>query len=169
MRLGLLGQVRKRWVEVGYKLVQPVQVEYKWSYLLLAVDGVQGKLYWTWVANMKAVSLVAGLTTLKEAGVEAVVWDGARSHQAAMMAEVEVIKVRQPAYSPELNPAERVFLEVRRAVEGQVYESVAAKQQAVDEMLTGLNSNPAQVQTLAGWDWIVASRGGEQQYAASPN
>ena len=35
--------------------------------------------------------------------------------------------VAQPAYSPELNPAERVFEEVRRWVEGRVYESIEEK------------------------------------------
>jgi transposase len=166
MRLGLLGQVRKRWVEVGYKLVQPVQVEYKWSYLLLAVDGTNGKLYWTWVANMKAMSIVEGLTTLKAQGVGAVVWDGARSHTAAATLAVDMIKIKQPPYSPELNPAERVFEEVRRAVEGRVYENVAAKQAAVDELLAAMNSEPARIQQLAGWEWIAANRQAAQQYAA---
>jgi transposase len=29
-----------------------------------------------------------------------------------------------PSYSPELNPAERIFEEVRRRVEGRVYDSL---------------------------------------------
>jgi transposase len=29
-----------------------------------------------------------------------------------------------PSYSPELNPAERIFEEVRRRVEGKIYESL---------------------------------------------
>jgi transposase len=33
-----------------------------------------------------------------------------------------------PPYSPELNPAERVFEEVRRWTEGKVYGSLEAKQ-----------------------------------------
>lgn len=158
MRLGLLGQVRRRWVEVGYKLVQPVQVVYKWSYLLLAVDGAQGKLYWTWIANMKGTSIAAGLTKLQEQGVAAVVWDGASGHRAAETQAVEVIKVKQPPYAPELNPAERVFEEVRRSVEGQVYADVAAKQAAVDELLAAMNGDPARVRRLADWAWIRSNR-----------
>ena len=40
--------------------------------------------------------------------------------------------VVQPAYSPELNPAERVFEEVRRWVEGGVYGSIEEKVEAVN-------------------------------------
>ena len=45
--------------------------------------------------------------------------------------------VVQPAYSPELNPAERVFEEVRRWVEGRVYGSIEEKVEAVNAYLRG--------------------------------
>ena len=44
-------------------------------------------------------------------------------------------RVYQPPYSPELNPAERVFEEVRRWVEGRRYERIEAKKAAVEEVL----------------------------------
>jgi len=43
-----------------------------------------------------------------------------------------------PAYSPELNPVERVFCELRRCVEGVVYGSLEAKMAAVAGALGGL-------------------------------
>ena len=49
----------------------------------------------------------------------------------------------QPPYSPELNPAERVFQEVRRWVEGRVYESIEEKVKAVDAYLSELESESA--------------------------
>ena len=60
----------------------------------------------------------------------------------------------QPAYSPELNPAERVFEEVRRWVEGRVYRSVDEKVEAVNTYLSSLESDPARVRSLVGWEWI---------------
>ena len=51
--------------------------------------------------------------------VRALVWDGARSYRSELVRNVTGVKtVVQPAYSPELNPAERVFEEVRRWIEG---------------------------------------------------
>lgn len=59
-----------------------------------------------------------------------------------------------PAYSPELNPAERVFQEPRRAVEGRVYATLDAKVAAVEAELAKLDADPARVRSLANWHWI---------------
>ena len=59
-----------------------------------------------------------------------------------------------PAYSPELNPAERVFQEVRRWIEGKVYQSIEEKVMAVDAFLTGLEVESGRVRSLTGWRWI---------------
>jgi hypothetical protein len=59
-----------------------------------------------------------------------------------------------PPYSPELNPAERVFEEVRRWIEGTVYPSLEQKVEAVAAYLTDLESDPGLVRALCGWDWI---------------
>ena len=53
-----------------------------------------------------------------------------------------------------MNPAERVFQEVRRWVEGRVYESIEEKVKAVDAYLSELESDPERVRSLAAWDWI---------------
>ena len=55
--------------------------------------------------------------------LDAVVWDKAPSHRAKSLAELGTIRVFLPSYSPELNPAERIFEEVRRRVEGKLYST----------------------------------------------
>ncbi len=59
-----------------------------------------------------------------------------------------------PAYSPELNPAERVFEEVRWHVEGDVYLSLKAKMAAIDHLLRQLRADKTRVKQLVGWEWI---------------
>ena len=65
-----------------------------------------------------------------------------------------------PAYSPELNPAERVFEYLRSKVEGEVYGTIAAKQQAVEAELKVLIAGPERIMSLTGWDWIRQSVAG---------
>ncbi len=65
-----------------------------------------------------------------------------------------------PPYSPELNPAERLFEEVRRRVEGEVYATLADKVDAVEAFLRELDADPARVRRLCGWDWLTAALGG---------
>ncbi len=151
MRLGLLGQVRRVLAPKGIKVVQRVQLVYKWSYLLLAVNPMAGTIRWAWVERMNAAHL---LPVLAEWALPCVVWDGAPAHRAKAMQELKTVRVLQPAYSPEVNPAERVFEEVRRWIEGKVYASVEAKQAAAEEYLRELKADPERVRQLVGWRWI---------------
>ncbi len=88
------------------------------------------------------------------AGVEALVWDRAPSHGAKIVEAVGLPLVKQPPASPELNPAERVFEELRREVEGEVYGTIEKKMAAVEGELEALATAPDRVQRLTGWSWI---------------
>ena len=61
-------------------------------------------------------------------------------------------QIIQPPYSPELNPAERVFQEVW--VEGKTYGGIEEKMEAVDAYLGELESDPGRVRSLTAWSWI---------------
>ena len=60
-------------------------------------------------------------------------------------------------YSPELNPAERLFEEIRRHVEGRVYATLDDKVADVQAFLEKLDADPPRVRRLCGWDWINAA------------
>lgn len=132
-------------------MAQPLQLEYKWSYLMLVVDPLAGELKWRWMGRMRAADI---LPVLKEWALDVVVWDGAPAHKAKSLAELGTHRVMLPPRSPELNPAERVFEEARRHVEGKVYEDLQAKRKAVDDYLDGLKAEPDRVRSICGWEWI---------------
>jgi len=52
-------------------------------------------------------------------GGRGVVWDHAAFHKAKVVGEVGLRWIYQPPYSPERNPAKRVFAEVRWWIEGE--------------------------------------------------
>ena len=109
MRLGLIGQVRRRWAPRGVKIRQPVEFTYewtytyKWAYLNLAVNPMEGILKWDWTSDMKAESIAPVLKSWDapegspegslegspegspEGSLEAIVWDGAifQGHQGS--------------------------------------------------------------------------------------
>ena len=154
MRLGLRGVVRRVWAPRGVKIVQPLELRYEWRYLVLAVDGLGGTLQWAWTPNMKGVSLAPVLQSWQEAGIPGVVWDGAASHRGQPVRDVGLPLVIQPVAAPELNPAERVFEEIRRRVEGRVYATLADKVAEVEAYLQELVAAPERIRSLAGWAWI---------------
>ena len=155
MRVGLRGMVRRVWGCRGVKVRQRLQLVYEWRYLFLVVDGRKGTLHWTWIDSMKAEMVGAAVNGLKQqTEVGAVVWDGAPSHRDRRMRGLGLPLIGLPPYSPELNPAERVFEEVRRWIEGKVHRSIEDKVEAVEAFLTEFESDPNRVRSLAGWEWI---------------
>lgn len=154
MRLGLRGLVRRVWGRRGVKVRQRVQLVYEWCYLFLVVDGRAGRVYWCWNASMAADEIAAAVGGVQRTGLAALIWDGASSHRAARVQALGLPLIRLPPYSPELNPAERVFQEIRRRIEGTVYATLADKVAAVEEFLMELDAAPERVRSLAWWDWI---------------
>ena len=153
MRLGLIGQVRRRWAPRGVKIRQPVEFTYEWTYLNLAVDPMEGTLKWDWTSDMKAESIAPVLKSWEDS-LGAIVWDGARGHQGEEYDEVEARRIQQPPYSPELQPVERIFQYLRARIEGIVYGELDAKKEAVESELRKLVACPAKVRSLTCWDWI---------------
>ena len=76
-----------------------------------------------------------------------------------ILQEVGLPLVQQPAYAPELNPAERFFEELRRVVEGKVYDTMEAKVAAIEAELREWDADPDRVRRLVGWSWIMDTLG----------
>lgn len=154
LRLGLHGQVRRVLAPKGVKVVQPLQIAYRWTYLLLGVDPRTGALRWEWLERFRQDQLKP---VLAEWNLDAVIWDGAGAHRGKTLGDLATARLFLPPYAPELNPAERVFAEIRRRVEGRPYPDLAAKQAVVEAYLEELAADPARVQRLCGWDWLRAA------------
>lgn len=153
MRFGLWGQVRKRWGLRGVKIIQPIQIEFAWQYLVLAVDVIRCKLYWAWSDRMNRTHLVPIFENWMP---DAVIWDGASAHRGKAMGEVGFECIFLPAYSPELNPSERVFEWLRAEIEGEVYRSLQHKRYRIEQHLRCLSNDKDSLRQLIGWQWIQA-------------
>jgi hypothetical protein len=155
LRLGLRGTTRRVWGRRGIKVRQRLQMTYEWRYLFAAVAGQAGRVWWDWVPSMKAEALWPAIAGLQEMNVlDGLVWDNAPSHRDADITDLNLAFVGLPAYSPELNPAERLFEEIRRRVEARVYATLDDKVADVEAFLEELDADPPRVRRLCGWDWI---------------
>jgi len=123
--------------------------------LFAAVDGQAGRVWWSWVPSMKAEALWPTIAGLQEMDVlDGLVWDNAPGHRDDEITDLDLALVGLPAYSPELNPAERLFEEIRRRFEGRVYATLDAKAAEVQAFLEELDADPLRVRRLCGWNWI---------------
>ncbi len=151
MRFGLWGQVRKRWGLRGVKIIQPIQIEFAWQYLVLAVGVVRCKLYWAWADRMNQTCL---LPIFRAWSPDATIWDGASAHRGKAMGELSIEHIFLLPYSPELNPCERVFEWLRARIEGEVYATLQHKRCEIEHHLRRLNADKAHLKSLIEWSWI---------------
>ena len=155
LRLGLRGMVRRVWGRRGVKVRRRLQLSYQWRYLFVVVDGRAGRRSWCWHDSMAATELLGMVRAVQQqTDLAALVWDGAPSHHDERVTALGLPLIGLPPYSPELNPAERFFAEVRRAVEGEPYATLDDKVAAVQAVLEEWDADPDRLRSLCGWQWI---------------
>ena len=89
-----------------------------------------------------------------------VVLDNASIHTSTIVkAARPALRVRRtflyylPPYSPELNPAERLFEELRAALASRVFDDLDALDQALTDALRPYWDEPATLHRLTGFPW----------------
>ena len=60
-----------------------------------------------------------------------------------------------PAYSPELNPVERFFEELRRRIANRVFGSLSELESALIEIIDEYCNDRERVRQLCGYPWII--------------
>ena len=154
--MGLLGQVRRRWGRCGVRIRQRIQRQRKYRPLFLVVEVRTGQLWYCWLDSMQGAEFCGVVRGIEQAGgLDALVWDGAPGHRDERVGRIGVPLIALPPYSPELNPAERLFEVIRARIEGEVYPDLAAKCDRVMAILADWDADPDQVRSLVGWQWIL--------------
>ncbi|MDX1253468.1 MAG: transposase, partial [Gammaproteobacteria bacterium] len=63
-----------------------------------------------------------------------------------------------PPYSPELNPQEHVWDELREQFfHNRAFDSLDALEVHLEAALRQMESDQPRMQSIAGWDWIINS------------
>ena len=80
--------------------------------------------------------------------------DNGPLHQSLNMSIPEnIIFLFQPPYSPELNPIERLWLEIKRKLKWEIFENLDELRKRLTSIITGLTSQT--IESLGGWDVIL--------------
>jgi hypothetical protein len=130
-RLGLHeSQTRRRITARGVKPVQPMLPRYEYLWFYGAVEPASGDSLFLELPALDTVCFQAFLDEFSLAFTDTLnllVLDGAPAHVAqALVIPDNVLLVRLPPYSPELNPIERVWLDVRKLLGDRLPADLAA-------------------------------------------
>lgn len=140
LRTGTRTELGRKWSPAGHRPHSPIRIGYEFTYLYLALCPFGRRVY---AAFLPALTgewfswFVAQIDQQLDAPC-LLVADGAKAHQDSAFTGTQLQFCQLPAYCPELNPAERVFREIRRGLKHRLLASVAEAQYRVKAILQAL-------------------------------
>jgi len=153
----------------GVRPVCPVHPRYEWAYVYGAAEvGGQARvefLYSPTVTLEHSETFLQQLGGREPGATHVVIWDQAGFHPqdgaAGLPDNVRLLPL--PSYSPELNPIEGLWDQLKDYLCNKVFASLQALQEAITDFLRPFWENPERVRDLIGQGWFdeadfIASR-----------
>ena len=159
MRYGLMSNFRRSWSKVGVRAILPQKQAFENHYLFSAVSPITGESFHLMeIDAMDSDMEFAFLCALKAKYPDThvvVVWDSAPCHRRKDLHSIPGLTViALPPYSPELNPAERFFEEIRRDTCDTIFESLPKLEETIASSVNRWSDNIAGMKQLLGYEWI---------------
>lgn len=158
-RFGLKVWFQRRWCPTRVRPSWIVEDQYEWRWLYAAVEPSTGKSFFVLMPHVDGACLQAFLDAFSrtvETGRVGVVLDGSGSHRATEVVWPEqLVRLDLPAYSPELNPAERIFGHLRSRLANRIFADLDDLDAAITRVLQQFWDEPAILQQLTGYDWWI--------------
>lgn len=161
-RFGRLSDPRRCWAPAPLRPTVGLALIREYTYAYAAVSPQDGALDWMLAPKMDTLNMSAFLDHLSQRHPEdfiLMVMDGAPSHRSQDLAiPKNMALVRLPPYSPELNPVEHLWDEIReKEFANRVFDSLGAAIAQAARGLKRFEDSPHALQSLTGWSWILTS------------
>jgi len=160
-RFGRMVRIRRCWSPAPSRPKVDNGYQRKFTYVYGAVSPMQGELDWKISPQMNTEQMNQFLLQVSQAHPEefiVMVVDGASSHRSQELQIPENIRLhRLPGYSPELNPQEHVWDELReKEFPNRVFESMEAVISQLEAGLPRMAANTQALRSLTAWPWIIS-------------
>jgi len=136
------------------------QIVREYTYAYIAVAPANGEIDSLILPNMYMPTMELFLKEISSRHPNEyilMIFDGAPSHRSESLTVPKNMHiVRIPPYSPECNPCENMFDEMReKFFPNLVFDSMDAVEDQMVFSLNSLEKNPKTVKSIVGWDWIL--------------
>jgi len=160
-RFGRMARIRRCWAPAPLRPVVCNGYEREFTYVYGSVSPWHGELDWSLSDKMNTVQMAAFLSQVSQAHPQeflVMVVDGASSHRAKELIVPENVRlIRLPGYSPELNPQEHIWDEVReKTFPNLVLDRMAEVVERLRNGMTTLAADAERVRRITAWPWIVS-------------
>ncbi len=159
-RLGLLPIMRRVWGPCGQRPTAPSDRTYQWLYVYGIVRPTTGTTWWCLLPSMRTEAMSAALAAFAEdEHIDAthravIVWDGAGGHTSTDLVVPDGIDlVSLPPYSPELQPAERLWPLVDEAIANRAFTDLDALEEVLVARCRTLRQDRTTIRNLTCYHW----------------
>jgi transposase len=155
-RFGLKPTYRRRWSSKGRRPIAPSRTRYAWTYLYAVVEPETGEVFWLILpqANTALMQLFVNeyAASLPQDVMVVLVLDGAAWHTTNKLAVPPNIRlVGLPPYTPELNPAERLWHLTREATSNRVFADLDALEDRLCDRCNALSARPELIRSTTSY------------------
>lgn len=160
MRYGLISNFRRSWSKAGERTIIDSQQSFENRYLFSAISPLSGKsFHLSGIDGFDSEAAHVFLLELKKQHPDRLVilvWDNAPCHKPKIHRQIPgLILLFLPPYSPELNPTERFFEEIRKATANQIFKTIEEQEAVIEQKLRALMDDLGAMQRLLGYEWIL--------------
>jgi putative transposase len=161
-RFGRISQAIGCWAPVGHRPIVPSQIVREYTYAYTAACPLDGETFSLILPDMSTQCLNLFLKKLARRYRDyhlILVFDGAPSHCAnKLMIPENISLIPLPSYSPELNPVENFWKELKKhGFYNQVFSSLSQVEDRLEAMLKYFYNHPQLVQSIVAYPWILSA------------
>jgi transposase len=161
-RFGRISDTRYCWAPRPIRPVVKAMLTHQYTYAYGAVSPLDGRFDSLVLPHVNTECMQLFITEIGRRYPNEniiMVVDGAGWHQSKGFALPENLRLHfLPPYSPELNPQEHIWDELReKYFHNQAFDSLDALEDQLAEGLRRLEQQPHIVKSITGWDWILTS------------
>ena len=138
-RFGILPVVQRRITACGVKPVATVDYQYDWFYLYGAVEPRTGERFFLELPRLTGECFQIFIDEFSATfpnTLNIMVLDNGRFHHAkSLVIPDNVMLIFLPPYSPELNPIERLWQDIKQKLFARTYQTLEQMQQQLSQIL----------------------------------
>lgn len=159
-RFGLQPIIRKQWAKRGCRPIAQTNPKYEWTWSYGAVEMQTGESFFLILPNLQTTSVEIFLSEFAAAkGIgkqkrAVLLWDGAPAHRGELKVPEGIELFSIPAYTPQLNPSERLWSPLREAVANRSFEEIEEMEEVLINAIRDLSEQKEYLSSLTNYDWL---------------
>ena len=158
MRVGMRTELGRKYAPCGTRPLGKQRIGYEYLYLYVSIKPMTGEVVACFLPRLDKIcfNLFIKERSKQLTRPTLLIADGAGAHR--LEEDNPLLKpAKLPAYSPELNPVERFFQELRRKLKFRVFESLDEAEKFVSEALSEFLSDSERVKSLTQYPYIKSA------------